>query len=392
MLLLPNGCSCSEPSVFPKNWNAKGADINCSWYLQYYFYAPNCKPKLKIVKGGLNKLKNLQDRRLAVPILKAELLHLLKVEGFNPLTKQTVNTDNYTVNHNTPFLEALDFAFKSLKTVKQTGTDIRNILVHVGKAAEDLRLNLYRIGDIKRRNIKTLLSHIENSKEYWSANTFNYYRKYVSILFSVFVEWEIFEANPVFAIKRQNHIQEPRATLSVADRNRINTELKNEDYNFWRYINIFFHSGARSTELLRIKKSDIDIERQRFRVLVKKGQSGKWEDRTIKDIALPLWEELYKVATDADYIFAKFLEPGTIPICASQINKRWRRKVKIGMGISADFYSLKHSNIDETAALLDINAAAAMAGHSTPIITLKHYALGEKERQHERLKTVSNKF
>jgi len=49
-------------------------------------------------------------------------------------------------------------------------------------------------------------------------------------------------------------------------------------------------------------------------------------------------------------------------------------------------------NIDETAAALDIKDAAAMAGHTTPVITIAHYALNEKDRQHERLRKVNNSF
>ncbi|MBK7882513.1 MAG: hypothetical protein IPJ81_00725 [Chitinophagaceae bacterium] len=55
-------------------------------------------------------------------------------------------------------------------------------------------------------------------------------------------------------------------------------------------------------------------------------------------------------------------------------------------------YSLKHSNLDETSAILDINAAARMAGHTSTVITMKHYAIGEKERQNNLLKEVNNKF
>ena len=66
--------------------------------------------------------------------------------------------------------------------------------------------------------------------------------------------------------------------------------------------------------------------------------------------------------------------------------------VKKKLNISADFYSLKHLNIDETADALDIKDASVMAGHTTPVITIKHYALNEKERQHERMSKVNNSF
>jgi hypothetical protein len=79
-------------------------------------------------------------------------------------------------------------------------------------------------------------------------------------------------------------------------------------------------------------------------------------------------------------------------ILAEQITKRWKKYVKGGMGITADFYSLKHLNLDETAEALSIEDAAKMAAHTTPVITMEVYAIGEKERQDQRLKKVRNPF
>lgn len=40
-ILLPNGCSMSEPSVNPTNWLSGGAAlIKKPWRIQYYFYSP----------------------------------------------------------------------------------------------------------------------------------------------------------------------------------------------------------------------------------------------------------------------------------------------------------------------------------------------------------------
>jgi hypothetical protein len=41
-----------------------------------------------------------------------------------------------------------------------------------------------------------------------------------------------------------------------------------------------------------------------------------------------------------DYVFSKNLLPGKIPIDPSQVGRRWRRHVKIPLGITADFYLL----------------------------------------------------
>ena len=57
-----------------------------------------------------------------------------------------------------------------------------------------------------------------------------------------------------------------------------------------------------------------------------------------------------------------------------------------------DFYALKHLNLDETAAILDAKAAAKMAGHTSTVITLKHYLVNEEERKMEKLRRVDNSF
>ena len=57
-----------------------------------------------------------------------------------------------------------------------------------------------------------------------------------------------------------------------------------------------------------------------------------------------------------------------------------------------DFYSLKHLNLHETARILDAEAAAKMACHTSPVITLKHYLVNEEERKMEKLKKVGNEF
>lgn len=97
-----------------------------------------------------------------------------------------------------------------------------------------------------------------------------------------------------------------------------------------------------------------------------------------------------------DYVFSTNVQPGPQAVWAEYVTKRWRKVIKApvdkgGLGINVDFYSLKHLNLDETSAQLGLQAAADMAGHTTPVITLR-YARGEKDRQDARLKKMTNKF
>ena len=93
--------------------------------------------------------------------------------------------------------------------------------------------------------------------------------------------------------------------------------------------------------------------------------------RTIKDIALQLWVEILKDAKPEDYLFSIGLKPGSKKIIREQITRRWNVYVKKKLNILADFYSLKHLNIDETADALDIKDASEMAGNAFAVSLFK---------------------
>ncbi len=403
MLLLPNGCSCSNPSVFPKNWNATGASIKIDWRIQYYFYDPKLADKypkgsLRIIKG-MNSFRTLAERREAVKVLLEELMEALQLEGYNPITKKKVEpiVTDYEIDPSTKFIEALNQVLPKLDVVESTRSNLKGVIKDVKSAAENMRLDRLPISEIRRKHIKSILEHISKTKKDFSAHRFNKHRSYLMMLFKELEELEATDIDPVSKISKKKTETRLRELLTDKERLLIDKHLKKKTYTFWRFLQIFFHSGARETELLRLQAKDINLEKQRFKILIKKGKNNKWTERTIKDVALPLWEELLQGANPEDYIFSAGLKPGVNSIRADQIPRRWRTHVKEsvkkgGLGITADFYSLKHLNLDETAATLDINAAAAMAGHTTPIITLKHYTQGEGDRQHERLRKVANSF
>jgi integrase len=212
------------------------------------------------------------------------------------------------------------------------------------------------------------------------------------ILFSELCEMELVETNPVRDIKKKKTIKHLRTVLTDQERLLVNDFLKINHPSFHRFLHIFFHSGARISELIQLKASDIDLSRQRYKIIIQKGREYREVWKVIKNIALPFWINLLEKAKVNDYVFSVGLEPGVAQIQSYQITKRWYRLVKKKLNIEADFYSLKHLNLDETASILDINDASVMASHNSTSITSKYYALGEKQRQTERLKSITNKF
>ncbi len=394
MILLPNGCRCSPLTVFPKNWQSARPDISRPWRIIYRFYDPAfAKPKQVAIRG-MNEYKNISDRRAVTKVLLETEHDLLVNKGYNPFHKQCreVVDSSADIDPYTPFIQALRSALSKLNVTDHTREDISSVIKYVNKAALSLGMQRVPIKEIKKKNIRQILDHLAKTKERWSANQFNHYRKYMSILFRELCEQDAVDYNPIRDIAKQKNISRIRLQLTGPQRKSVDEHLKKDHYNFWRFMQIFFHSGSRESELLRMRVSDVNIKEQEFKITVLKGRHQAEKIKPIKTIVLELWKQILEEGDPDQFLFSKFLRPGDHPINPKQISRRWKTHVKNGgLGIQADFYSLKHTNLDETAALLSLQDAAAMASHSTPVITMT-YATGEMKRQRDKLKEVKNTF
>jgi site-specific recombinase XerC len=292
------------------------------------------------------------------------------------------------------FAEALEFAYKQKQMEPHTKEDVASVLRYVKQAITAEGMNGLMISQVERKHVKMLLDRCGQIKTTWTNNTFNQYRKYLNILFGELMQYDAIQNNPIMGIKKMKSLIKTRTVLSTDERKKVSHSLKTNHYSFWRFLQIFFHSGARITELVAVRVSQVDLKKQTFKVIVKKGKEQREVVKPIKNVALLYWKELVQDAPDHSFVFGEGLVPELRdkPIRPEQITRRWKRHVKIKLGIQADFYSLKHLNTDETAALLGIEAAAAQNSHTTTVITMKHYAIGEKARQMERLKKVGNTF
>jgi site-specific recombinase XerC len=399
MIALPNNCYCSELKVHPKTWKTTKASLKEEWYIYYRFYDPVFKHEKKYAKGKLvrlkkmNAFKELLDRQQQTQkIMEAELARLQQ-EGYNPITGlYTAEIMAAPVKASTPFIDALRVVEKRISGSKSTKRDLRSILGFISKAALQLGLAQAPVSSVSRKHIKMLLAQIEANQERESAHRYNKNRTYLMMLYKELIELEAVETNPVREISKKQRLVPIRTVLAGEERKKIDKHLKANHYRFWLFTHIFFHSGARLTEMMQVRGKDVNLQEQTFMVTVKKGKLFKQVLKPIKNASLPYWVEAMKGAKPGDFIFSAGLLPGASAINTDQITKRWKVHVKEKLGIQADFYSLKHLHLDEIAAQLGLEDAAAMASHTSTDITLKHYAVNEKHRQNTRLKNLANAF
>jgi len=393
MITLPHGCQCSEISVTPKDWKTCKASVMArNWHIQYYFYDTAIKKRKFVLVKGMNRFKTLVERRDATAQLIENELYNLKDKGYNPITGKFLSESFGTIEPSAGFIDALRKAFKLLKLEGTTMQDISSAINFFEIAAKKIGIDRIEIQSVKRRHFRQVLDMVGELKKSWSAYSFNNCRAYLLMLYKKLLEEDAVDVNPVKEIPKQKIVLKLKRVLDEAERLRIDKHLKEVDPDYRRFIHIFFHSGSRKTEMVRLKVADVNLEKQVFKLFIKKGSQQREELRPIKNIALDFWKEQVKGASPDDYVFSTDFRAGKTRTTTKRIGNKWRAYVKEGLEIDIDFYSLKHLNLDETSKLLNAEAASKMAGHTSTVITLKHYLVNEEERKRERLRKVSNDF
>ncbi len=382
---LPNGCSCSQLSVNPKNWHTKSASTTIDWFISYRFYDSKfVKPKQVAIRG-MNSFKKLEERQNETKRLIEEELKKLQ-QGCSPFVKQATSETGQD-DSKLSFLTSLKIAFKHVSVSDTTKMDLKFSLKQIEGSINILGWKELLTSEVSRKHIRKILDGASLSDDRFNKN-----RSYLMILLSVLCELEMIEHNFARDIKKRKTVKRIRETLSDSQRIEVNDYLTENHPEFHRFLHIFFHSGARIKELINIRSLDVDLANQRFKVIVRKGGSYQEVWKVIKDIALPFWEEIMNDATQEDYVFSKGLKPGKELIKSYQIDKRWYRLVKKQLGITADFYSLKHLHTTEVVDFLDAEKAAKHNSHLSTNMVNQVYDVKKHSRNNGQVKSLENPF
>lgn len=478
MIYLPNNCRCSNLTVFPKNWDLKGASCDVDWYISYRFYDPTVltpegkiKPKLCIIKR-MNAYRTVSERRDAVRTLIKNELNNLQNREYNPITGamngdipnkppalfssapvpipapsggrdeveygapliQVIPGTSITVTvedfePSAPFIRGLWAGYTRLKYDKYVMTDIRSIIHGVEAASLSLNIAHLPVSAISRKHFILIFDACAALNSRFSIKRRNRYRDYLMSIFNELVAMEAATHNPLKEVpialeKSEDSVpddDDESGLLTEDERRRISEHLYANCYAFWRYIQLFYHSGARTTELLRLKESYIDLKKQRYRTLVKKRKVWTWVWRPIKDVAVDLWKEILQECKELHermsshgvdlFVFSEGLRPGTTSIRKDTIGRRWSRWVMKppivrgrktnGLGINKKFNQLRHLSATELMDALTQDWAvirkaekevAELTGHTDSTMLQKVYDKRNETRKADRIKSVKSKF
>lgn len=386
-------CYYSDVWVHPANWKTLTTQksLKLNWYVECKFHDPLFKekyPKGFPFRKRLNKLRSLEERKAAIQLLLKEIPVLFEKKGWNPITKRYMIPEPIPVPGSLfpkqNFIEALEVAYLKLSVSPGIIKELRRIIAKVKKSGAEQRIE-FPICEIHSGHVRDLLDYLK-----LTPNEYNKYLTHLSIVLSDLVEKRIVFHNPIRDIKKKKTIKKIRETMEIDELKKVFSILKENHQTFYRYAMIFFHSGARSAELFRVQRKDVNLEKQEYKIIIRKGNNYREVKKVILKNALPFWTDIVNECTsNDDFLFTKNLQPSLVATQPYQITKRWKRLVKDRYNVTADFYALKHLFLDELdrASEAALNLSKGMASHETNVTEMV-YLVGRESRKNEALKKI----
>ena len=352
---------------------------NDDWFIQCRFYEPD-RNKPFTYRRRLNKFKNEVERKKIEKSLLKDMVSLIDEKDYNPRTKEFM-FESEDLN---PYLSLSDALIKALERKEFTPEHRINVLADVNNfnnILEKLNLNFIKIKDVELLTVKKVLESL-NMTNY----KFNKAKIHLSSLFTDLVDMGCLKVNPCTGIKSKQHIVQKKEILTDDELFKIDNHIKNNYSHFYNFYKIFYMSGCRIPELLGLKKTDVDLERAEFTILLKKGQLYVREKRAIIFDALPFWrKQLENALFDDDFVFSFFYHPGPDEMHRALVYKFWTKKISQPLNINKGIYFLKHTFLDK----LDEAHynAQIMAGHRDGRTT-DIYTVGKERRRLEYQKQI----
>lgn len=376
------GCSYTELWVSPANWQkATKKDLDKDWYVQCIFFDPRYEkkyPKGFPYRKKANKPQTIEERKALISFLLKNIPQQFN-NGYNPITKKYMNLRDEGLYPDLLFIEAFKRALEIKSGTKSHLYNIKRAIERLEEASEALGMQYIKVKDLRRVDLKIMLDYLQLPDKYY-----NKFVIYFSSLYRVLIEYECCESNITRDIYPKKTFKEPRLVLEKNELDKIKDLLEETHPEFYRYMMIFLYSGARNTELFRLQRKDVDLDKQEFVILLEKGGQYKRCTKVILSPALEYWREVCEECQSPDdYLFALNFVPSKKMGNKEIVTRFWKRNVKDKLGIEADFYSLKHYMLDN----LDSDTAMLLASHTNKNTTAI-YQVNKAKKDREMLKQL----
>ena len=376
------GCSYTEFWVSPANWQkATKKDLDKEWYVQCTFFDPRYEkkyPKGFPYRKKANRPNTIEERKAMISFLLKNIPKQLN-DGYNPIIKKYMHLQKEGLYPDLHFIEAFRRALEIKTGTKSHLYNIKCAIDRLEKASEVLEMQNIKVKDLRRVDLKRMLDWLQLPDKYY-----NRFVIYFSSLYRELIEYECCEFNITRDIYPKKTFKEPRLVLKKNELDKVKEHLEEHYPDFYRYMMIFLYSGARNTELFRLQRKDVDLDKQEFVILLEKGGQYKRCTKVILSPALEYWREVCEECQSPDdYLFSLNFVPSKKMGHTEIVTRFWKRNVKDKLGVDADFYALKHYMLDN----LDSDTAMLLASHTNKNTTAI-YQVNKAKKEREMLKQL----
>ncbi|MFP3835323.1 tyrosine-type recombinase/integrase [Chryseobacterium sp. SIMBA_028] len=343
------------------------------WFIQCRFYEPD-REKPFTYRRRLNRFKDEIEKTKIAKLLLKQMKSLLDEKDYNPRTKQFMFLEE-ELNPNLSLCEALQKALASKTYTPEHMKLVEFILNRFKTNTIKLELDYLKIKDVELIHIKKILEACNLSNYGYNQN-----RKVLSSLFTDLVDESCLKVNPCTGIKPKKHIVEKKEIFTDKDLERISERILRDVPLFYNFFQIFYMSGCRVPEMIGLKAKDVNLEKQEYTILLKKGDLYVREKRAIVPDAMEFWQRQMKKVKGDQYIFSYGFIPGDTLLTRDYVYKFWKKKIRIGT-----IYQLKYTWLDKVEEA-HYNAQI-MAGHRDDRTT-SIYTVGREKRRLEAQKQI----
>lgn len=195
------------------------------------------------------------------------------------------------------------------------------------------------------------------------------YKTVLQEVFELAIDDGILSTNPAVNIKLRDDSQRK---IEYFSKEEVNLILSNAEGIMKPYLMLAFHTGMRPEEILGLKSDDIserwiDIKRVRTRGRVDIPKTR----HSIRKIPCPAFviDELKLIKSDHEFLFGEIDD-------VTKFRHRWPSLLKKCGLPKQKLYSARHTfaTLMLQNGIVSINELAGLLGHSSPKITLTHYA------------------
>lgn len=329
----------STPNIYDAN-----GDLSKRWYVYYSFRNPETDKleRQTHIYAGVNKFKNLRERKNAIKILAQAVENILE-NGYNPYEDEeivaTENDKKYNIE------EAVAFSLE-LKQNTLKENSFRDFRVRIKAFEKWLLANGFENRYITSVDKKTTITFLNNVLSTTSAKNRNNTRAILSMFFQSLEDNDIIPDNFVKKINVLKSNPERNKTYSSKQEVDIFNYLKSNDELLLLFIQFISYNHLRPVEVVRLQIKDVNVKDRRIYVRAK---NKAVKVKIIPEILLSTLPDLEKFHPESYFFTPNGIghEWATNETDKRDYFSKRFKKVKDSLGLGKDYglYSFRHTFI-----------------------------------------------